>query len=233
MLDADPEELRTTAFYWISRALGQLVARVFLRLTVAGAEHVPGQGGALVVANHLSVADPPLLVAICSRPLAFMGKSELFHSPLRAAIFRGWRVFPVRRGEVDVAAVRAALGFLRRGEVVVVFPEGTRRPKGLGAALPGIGYFAVRSGCPVVPVGIEGTQVIKNLWSLRFRPRVRVTFGEPFVVPGGDAEVGATLIMRGIAALLPKERRGQYAVTDTSRGSRFAVWGGHPVPSTD
>ena len=213
---------RSNAFYFLSRRLAQLLARLLVRLTVIGADSVPAQGGVLIVANHLSVADPPLLTAVCSRPLAFMGKAELFRNPLLAVVFRGWRVFPVRRGEFDVSAVRFALGLLSKGEALVVFPEGTRHPGGLGEALPGIGFFAARSACPVVPVGIQGTEVIHGFWSLRRRPTVRVSFGESFVVPRASAEEGAELIMRGIAAMLPPGRGGRYAVA-TSAGAPVAA----------
>lgn len=206
--------LRTGALYWSCRAGVQLLARLFLRLTVTGAEHLPHEGGVLIVANHLSVADPPILAAISARPLSFMGKTELFRYRITSALFRRWRVFPVRRGEVDIGAVRFALGLLGSGEALVVFPEGTRRPKGLGEPLPGIGYLAARSGCPVVPVGIDGTEVIGSFWSLLRRPTVRIKFGERFLVPRGSAEMGADLIMRNIAALLPEARRGRYAGTE-------------------
>lgn len=196
--------------YWFNRALVRLLASIFIRLKVEGVENFPAQDGALIVSNHLSVADPPLIAAVIPRPVTFMGKTELFRNPVLGAIFRSWGVFPVRRGEVDIGAVRMALGLLREGTTVVIFPEGTRQRQGLGEALPGIGYFAARANCPVVPVGIVGTEVIRNLGSLLRFPTVTVRFGPAFTVPRGSAEAGAELMMQRIAALLPPERRGRY-----------------------
>jgi 1-acyl-sn-glycerol-3-phosphate acyltransferase len=93
---------------------------------------------------------------------------------------------------------------------VVVFPEGTRHRERLGEALPGIGFFAARSGCPVVPVGITGTESIGSLLDIRHGYTVKVRFGQVFRVPKGENEAGAELIMANIAQLLPEERRGRY-----------------------
>lgn len=213
--------------YWFHRRIVQFLVARFLHLTVQGTEHIPPNGGLLIVSNHLSIADPPLLVTICPRPVTFMGKIELFKNPLLGRIFTSWGVFPVRRGQVDIGAVRMALGLLKSGAAVVLFPEGTRRRQGLGEALPGVGYFAARSGCPVLPMGIVGTQSINDLLDIRHRPTVNVRFGETFMVPKSSPELGADLIMHNIAALLPKERRGRYdaigltaaAVGDEPRGA--------------
>lgn len=200
------------------RGLARLLAATCLRLRVNGIEHVPLDGGILVVSNHLSIADPPLVAAIMPRPVAFMGKAELFRNPFLGFLFRQWGVFPVRRGEVDVGAVRTALALLKDGAAVVVFPEGTRRPDRLSEALPGIGYFAARSECLVVPVGVTGTEVIRSPLSLRLRPQVNVNVGPAFIVPKGSSDEGATIIMQNIAALLPKERRGHYDASDPAAG---------------
>jgi 1-acyl-sn-glycerol-3-phosphate acyltransferase len=196
--------------YWFFRALVRLLTVTLMRFRVEGVENFPAQDGVLIVSNHQSVADPPLIAAVTPRPVTFMGKTELFRNRIFGMIFRSWGVFPVRRGEMDIGAVRMALSLLREGTTVVIFPEGTRHREGLGEALPGIGYFGARAGCPVVPVGITGTEVIHSIWSLRHRPRVTVRFGPAFMVPKGGAEAGAELMMREIAALLPPERRGRY-----------------------
>ena len=208
--------------YWINRSIVRFLVARFLRLTVEGREHIPRNGGLLIVSNHLSIADPPLLATISPRPVTFMGKRELFRNPILGRIFTSWGVFPVRRGEVDIGAVRMALGLLKSGAAIVLFPEGTRHREGLGEALPGVGYFAARSGCSVLPVGIVGTESIRNFLDIRFGPTVTVRFGEPFVVPKSSAGGGADLIMRHIAALLPKARRGRYDVTSLARDGASA-----------
>jgi 1-acyl-sn-glycerol-3-phosphate acyltransferase len=200
--------------YWVSRWLVEALVRRFLRLEVDGIENFPRSGGVLVVSNHVSIADPPLLALVAPRPVSFMGKTELFRNRFRSWLFRSWGVFPVRRGEIDVGAVRTALHLLHEGTPVVIFPEGTRRPTELGEGLPGIGYFAARSACPVLPVGIVGTEGIRHLLDIRHRSHINVRFGKTFMVPKGSAEAGAELIMQNIAALLPPERRGRYDSTD-------------------
>ncbi len=199
-----------TRFFWVHRKIVQFLIARFLRLRVEGLEHLPEQGGVLIVSNHLSIADPPLLATISRRPVTFMAKAELFGNPIMAMIFRAWGVFPVRRGQVDVGAVRMALSLLRDGQVLVVFPEGTRHREGLGEALPGIGYLASRSGCLVVPVGIVGTESINSLLDVRHGGAVTVSFGKPFIFDKLEAESGADTIMQNIAALLPADRRGRH-----------------------
>jgi 1-acyl-sn-glycerol-3-phosphate acyltransferase len=160
------------------------------------------------------VADPLILVGSTPRPLAFMAKEELFRSwyaRLAARLTGG--AFPVRRGQNDVRAVRAALDLIRGGAAVVLFPEGTRHPEGLGPAHPGVSYLATRSECPVVPVAVLGSEAIRKVSELRNRPAIEVRFGEPFFVnpDHGDAASTAHQIMERIADLLPPERRGVYS----------------------
>jgi 1-acyl-sn-glycerol-3-phosphate acyltransferase len=167
----------------------------------------------LVVSNHVSVADPLIIVGSCPRPLAFMAKEELFrgwYARLAARLTGG--AFPVRRGQNDVRAVRVALELIRGGSAVMLFPEGTRHPEGLGPALPGISYLATRSECPVLPVAVVGSEAVRRVTHLMARPSIEVRFGEPFVVTerDGDAPSIAGQIMQHIAALLPPDRRGVY-----------------------
>ena len=148
------------------------------RLRARGQEHLP-EGGFVLAANHTSNFDPwalgiPLLP---QRQLRFMAKSELFN-PLLAPILRGGGAFKVRRGEGDVEAVRTAVDLVRDGEIVVMFPEGTRREKGLrkkhaARAHTGAARIALGAGVPLVPAAIKGTDRLARLGPLR------VVFGEP------------------------------------------------------
>ena len=148
------------------------------RLRVRGLEHLP-EGGFVLAANHTSNFDPwalgiPLLPR---RQLRFMAKSELFN-PVLAPILRAGGAFKVRRGESDVEAMRTAAGLVRSGEIVVMFPEGTRRRKGLrkrhvARAHTGAARIALNAGAPLVPAAIAGTDRLLRLGPLR------VTFGEP------------------------------------------------------
>jgi len=148
------------------------------RLRARGQEHLP-EGGFVLAANHTSNFDPwalgiPLLP---QRQLRFMAKSELFN-PLLAPILRAGGAFKVRRGEGDVEALRTAVGLVRDGEIVVMFPEGTRREKGLrkkhlARAHTGAARIALGAGAPLVPAAIKGTDRLARLGPLR------VVFGEP------------------------------------------------------
>jgi len=186
----------------------------------AGREHVPKSGPLIVASNHLNNADPPFLARALGRPPIFMAKKEMVDKRVRGALFRAWGTFPVRRGEADRAALRAAEDVLRRGEVLLMFPEGTRSRTGsMNHAHPGTGLIALRTGAPILPIAITGTERIR--WPHFFlRPRsvrrVRVVIGEPFTLPPVErittesARDATEQIMRHIAALLPPEYRGVY-----------------------
>jgi len=148
------------------------------RLRVRGLEHLPA-GGFVLAANHTSNFDPwalgiPLLPR---RQLRFMAKAELFN-PILSPLLRAGGAFKVRRGESDVEAMRTAAELVRSGEIVVMFPEGTRRKKGLlkkhvARAHTGAARIALNAGAPLVPAAISGTDRLLRLGPLR------VTYGEP------------------------------------------------------
>jgi len=149
---------------------------------VVGKEEVPLTEGVILAANHVSYVDPLFIgVALAERQLHFLAKEELFRFPLFGTLMRGLHAFPVRRGQGDRGAIRQCLRLLAEGEMLLMFPEGTR---GDGMALleaeGGIGFLAARSGCPVVPVYVQGTDHVlpRGKWFPRLRP-VTVYFGRP------------------------------------------------------
>jgi 1-acyl-sn-glycerol-3-phosphate acyltransferase len=197
------------------RALCIAVKASLMRAHVSGLEHMPRSGGLLLVSNHISLADPVILMAVSPRPLVFMAKEELYRPSVARLILHLWGgSFSVRRDGTDVRAVREALALLDAGAPVVVFPEGTRQRHGLGHGHRGVGYLAARAGKPVVPVGIVGTEKITGLWDLRRLPTFEVRVGEAFSVSPDEQDDVTDTIMRRIAALLPLERRGAYADTE-------------------
>lgn len=158
-----------------------LIMPVF-HFRVIGKEDVPSTEGVILAANHVSYVDPLFIgVALVERQLHFLAKEELFRFPLFGALIRELHAFPVRRGQGDHAAVRQCLRLLAEGEMLLMFPEGTR---GDGMALleaeEGIGFLAARSGCPVVPVYVQGTDDVlpRGKRIPRVRP-VAVYFGRP------------------------------------------------------
>jgi 1-acyl-sn-glycerol-3-phosphate acyltransferase len=168
-------------FYTVVRALAVAVMRVLFRLKSAGREHVPRTGPLLIVANHSSLLDPPLVAGTTPRPVYFLAKAELFGIPLFGGLIRRLNARPVRRETADPGALRTALRVLEEGEALLVFPEGTRGEEGvLRDAKAGGGMLAVLSGAPVVPVYVAGSGAA---WPRGHRlPRrgsVTVTFGRP------------------------------------------------------
>ncbi len=155
--------------------------RLLFRLEVRGREHVPSTGPLLLVSNHVSVLDPPLVGGAAPRELHFMAKEELFRIPLFGRLIDALNARPVKRDGSDSRALKTALRLLAEGRALLVFPEGTRGVEGrLGEGKAGVGMLAVMSGAPVVPVHVSGSG--RALPAGRTVPRpakVRVRFGPP------------------------------------------------------
>jgi 1-acyl-sn-glycerol-3-phosphate acyltransferase len=133
--------------------------RVWYRLRIAGAEHVPDTGAAIIAPNHKSLYDSFFIAMATRRHLRFMGKSELFEGPFGRLLVR-LGAFPVRRGESDQEALETARTVLRQGGLLSLFPEGTRvrDPDTLGSPRRGAGRLAIEARAPLVPCAITGTE---------------------------------------------------------------------------
>ena len=205
-------------FYDVGRALIWLLLFLLTRFQVRGRENVPAQGPLLIAANHLNLADPPVLSVSISRKVMFMAKEELFRSRLSGYFIRNLGAFPIRRGQVDRVALRRAEQLMAQGWALGMFPEGGRSKNAqLQAALPGSALIALRSGVPVLPVGITGTEKIKGVGWIFRRPRITVNIGRPFSPPQVNGRLTKVelveltdSIMEHIAELLPTEYRGNY-----------------------
>jgi len=171
------------AFYWWATYTLRFVLVVLSRWKVTGRERVPRTGALIVVSNHLNNADPPILAAgIASRRVRYMAKIELFKWPF-GIVPRLYGAFPVRRFEADLAAMLNAERILKRGEVLGMFPEGTRSRSGhLGEPHPGTAMIALRAGAHILPCAVTGTEVLRNPLNVLKKPRIRVTIGEPIPV---------------------------------------------------
>ena len=170
--------------YWLLQGATLLVFDLLGGLYVRGEENVPQNGPVLLVANHISYLDPPAIGDASPRRVVFMAKHELFQIKPLSWLLRGVDAFPVRRGEPDRAAFKNTLAMLAEGRVVCIFPEGGRQLEGdLGVAEPGAALFALKTGCPVVPVFVENTNRMLDERGRLHRARVMVTFGVPFTFP--------------------------------------------------
>lgn len=218
-----PVRQRVPSVIRVAAALARAVLSSVARVKVELPPELPHSGPLIVVANHLSNADPPLVVGwltpVLGRPMHILAKEALFVGPI-GSLLRTQGVTPVKAGGSDIQAFRAARAVLDRGEVLCIFPEGTRSRSGrLGRAKPGVALLATRSGAPVLPVGISGSDVFLPPRRLlpRLGTRITLRVGEPFRLlldprlPRRAALDSASLeLMRRIAALLGEENRGDY-----------------------
>jgi 1-acyl-sn-glycerol-3-phosphate acyltransferase len=170
--------------YALVRALIVPFMRIWFRLRITGAEHIPATGPAIVAPNHKSFYDAFFVAAATKRHVRFMGKSELFEGRL-GGMFVRVGAFPVRRGESDEAALETARTILRQGGLLALFPEGTRvrDPETLGSPRRGAARLALETGAPMVPAAIAGTE--KLFFGPLPKPkRVQMSFAEPIEVHG-------------------------------------------------
>lgn len=170
--------------YLLVRVLLQPFFHIYLRMRRIGREHIPAKGPVIIAANHRSFLDPFMIGTMVRRPIFYMAKRELFeYHPLLAWVLGALGAFPVDRGAGDADSIETAKTILARGDVVLVFPEGTRiRPGALGKPKRGVGRLALESGAPVVPVAIIGTEAVRNGWRLRPR-KVRIRAGRALRFP--------------------------------------------------
>lgn len=203
-------------FYWFAWSAVTFLCTLLYRLRRHGLDNIPREGGVLLVCNHQSHLDPPI-IGLCVRNRQFrpLARQSLFRVPLLGGVIRALNAIPLRDNEGDVQAIRAALEQLRAGEVVSVFPEGTRTPDGeIGEFRRGATLLLKRARCPVVPLAIEGAFDVwprhRSLPSLWGGP-IRVLIGKPIAPEellrdGPDAAVAR--LREEIVALHDRIRKG-------------------------
>lgn len=210
--------LLTWLFYYGNLAWVKALMLVVASKDVQGRENVPRKGPLILASNHLNNADPPVITTSVPRRISWLTKAEWFKTPVIGWLFKMSGMIPVRRFEADLHALRQTLQLLKEGGCLGMFPEGTRsKTKQLGEAEPGSALLALRSGAPVLPVALWGTEDVKLPLALLKRTRVHVRIGKPFTLEGSrrpsreEIAAGTDRIMREIAALLPEKFRGRYA----------------------
>jgi 1-acyl-sn-glycerol-3-phosphate acyltransferase len=194
---------------------------------VKGKENVPRRGPLILASNHLNNADSPILTGTFPREIAWLTKAEWFRTPVIGRMFRMAGMIPVRRFEADLGALRKAQEVLKQGRVLGMFPEGTRSRVGyLQPAEPGTALIALRTGAPIQPVAIWGTENVKLPRDIIGRTHAHVRFGKPFSLPKParidreEIERATAAIMESIAALLPEQYRGEYQTQKEDEAAR-------------
>lgn len=175
--------------------MGSRLARTLFSIRVTGTHHVPTSGPVLLAGGHSGLLDGPLVFLLSPRRTALLAKSEIFVGPWPR--LWGWlEVLPVHRGSADRTALRSGLAVLQSGGALTVFPEGTRGSGRLEQVSDGLAYLALRSGAPVVPVSVTGSDraLPKGSARPRLRTPISLAFGVPVHVPqGGDPRARSTV----------------------------------------
>ncbi len=198
--------------YFIVILVISFFARFIFRIRVSGVENIPDSGGLIIAANHLSYLDIPLLGYSLNRPANFVGKKGLFTIPVVGNLLQLLGGIPIDREKPDRSAIREIINKLNSGNIVVIYPEGTRSLNGkLQAGKAGVGLIVRMSGKQVVPAAIAGTDKAMPSGSWFIRPhQVTITFGKPLDFsrssqPKADSMITKTIMDR-IAAMLEQHK---------------------------
>lgn len=201
---APPRTIRRSAFWWAASKYSVLVfSRLWFRLRIEGRDRVPAIGPVLLVANHTSYLDPPMVGISCPRWVGFLAKAGLAgFAPMRFWLAQVG-VTLIDRKAPSKAAMRLVADALKGGEVVCVFPEGTRSVDGRIAPFQsGVEFLVRRTGAPVVPIGIDGAFRALPKGALLPRPRkVVVRYGAPWPAERVLAPGGVEALRRAVAVL--------------------------------
>jgi 1-acyl-sn-glycerol-3-phosphate acyltransferase len=220
--------------WWVAWAVYNLLRPLFCRVVVEGREHVPMTSGAVIACNHTYGPDYALMAFACPRDVCFMAKAEVFTwNPIVSSILRAGGVFPVQRGKGDTVAIDTAVQLAEEGNLIAMFPEGTRSKDGtLLRGKTGAARIALAAGVPIVPAAVINSEAVFKRKGWR-RPVVTVRFAEPETWHANpahngedDAEIARTYIdhvMGEIARMLPPEQRGEYAGAVDGEGVKEGV----------
>lgn len=208
------------AFRIFGHGLIKLLAKICLNVTVDGIENFPQKGPLLVVINHIGDSDVPALISVLPSPPDALGKIELYDLPILGKLIDWYGVIWLHRGRSDIRALRAALDGFAEDRIIVIAPEGRYSVTGaLEEGSGGAAFLAYKSGAPILPIAITGTEndnVYGHLKRLR-RAQVHVKVGKQFGLTGQESArqeavaQGTKQIMAALASLLPEKYRGEYS----------------------
>lgn len=188
-------------WWWrLSQAMARAGANILWKFRVFGLENVPRTGGVLLAANHQSYLDPVLVAMVLPREMHFMARRTLFRNPVFRAIIVGYNAFAIERDSADVKGVKSAIARLEAGNILLVFPEGTRTGDGSIARMKDVGVMAGRAAVPIVPVLIQGAY---DVWpkgrAIPRLGRISIIFGKALNPENitGDAIRDAVVGLKG------------------------------------
>ena len=193
-----------------------------------GLEHLPNEGPAIVMINHIALIDPVVVLGAMPRNVVPLAKIEVYQYPLIGIFPKLWEVIPVRRQEFDRRAIRQALRVLEAGECILMAPEGTRSPA-LQPGKEGVAYLGVKSGAPIIPAAVTGSKGFPTFNPLRWlRKGASVKVGRAFRFRTGDGRLDRETLrlmtdeaMYVLAGLLPEDHRGVYS--DLSKATTHTI----------
>lgn len=212
-------------------ALLHLLYFLLLRLDVSGTENVPLTGPLILMMNHVDAIDPFIVTGIFPRPVTTVSKVEVLSIPLIGFLVRAYGAIPIHRGQVDRHALQQAYRLLRQGGALLIAPEGTRsRTHSLLPGKEGMALIAARTGAPIIPVAITGTQNSGYCWRRLRRVDVRIRIGQPFRLNPDGQHIRRPLLrtmtdqaMYQLAATLPPDYRGVYENFDQASQSHVVA----------
>jgi len=228
--------------YSVCNVMMRGALRAFSNWRVQGRENVPLEGPLLVVANHMSNLDPPVVAASLPRRLNFIAKRGLY-KPLVGWFLRTYGAFALNPDEQgnDIGAMLWMRKLLRQNRAIVVFPESHRNPYiGMQEAIPGVALLAALTQTPILPVGLTGTERLGPLWRVAFPTGdITVNIGKPFTLPDikgkhDPEQIKALMgsVMGRIADLIPEQYHGVYRRTDASPHGNAGLAATEEAPPT-
>ncbi|MDD3374860.1 MAG: lysophospholipid acyltransferase family protein [Candidatus Omnitrophica bacterium] len=197
--------------YWVAHLLFWILFKSLLLLKAFEAKKIPQKGGYIIASNHLSNLDPMILGVASGRKLSYFAKSSLFKDKFSSFFLSQFGAFPVRRGLADPRSIKEALRRLRKGQGLVMFPQGGRQTStiNLENIKPGVGMIAAKAGVPIIPAYISGSDKAMAPKSKLIKPaKVTVYFGSPIYTKDNESyQQIADVVMRAIQSLSFEAKR--------------------------
>ena len=190
-------------FYICAKLLGFSLFKILFDWEIKGKENIPRKGGFIIASNHLSYLDPPIIGIAYPRKVHYLAKSSLFQIPVLNFLIKIYGAIPIEREKEYSISIKKGIEILKKGEGLVIFPEGTRNPEGnIEMPKKGVSFLAYKTGVPVIPKKLKGTEKALPKGKKFLKPaKVKVIFGSSIKVENNDYINQANRIMKIIKEL--------------------------------